>query len=317
MTRVAAIDCGTNSIRLLIAQVQGDGTLAELDRRMQIVRLGQDVDRTGMIAPEAMARTLAATQEYAQACAAAGVSRIRFVATSATRDAGNRDEFVDGVRAALGVEPEVVDGDQEAALSFAGATAGLAATHPGPFLVVDLGGGSTELVLGEARPGSAVPVVTAAMSADIGSVRLTERHLRSDPPSEAGLTAALADIDAALDQVARVVPLERTVTLVGVAGTITTITAHALRLPEYQRDRIHGADLTVDQTIAACTDLLLSPREQRAALPYLHPGRVDVIAAGALIWRRIVERVTAVSGAEHCITSEQDILDGIAASLLA
>ncbi len=310
MTRVAAIDCGTNSIRLLIAEVQPGGTLAEVDRRMQIVRLGEDVDRTGMIAPQALSRTLLATREYAELCAQAGVGAVRFVATSATRDARNRAEFMDGVRSAIGTEPEVVDGATEAALSFSGATAGLSRDHSGPFLVVDLGGGSTELVLGDAGRGD------AAYSADIGSVRLTERHLHADPPSPGERSAAAADIDTALDQVADVVPLGQTGTVVGVAGSITTITAHALRLPAYQRERIHGAVISIGQTTAACEDLLNRTRDERAALPYLHGGRVDVIGAGALIWERILRRVAAASGISVAVTSEHDILDGIAASLV-
>jgi exopolyphosphatase/guanosine-5'-triphosphate,3'-diphosphate pyrophosphatase len=311
VTRVAAIDCGTNSIRLLIADAQPGGELSELDRRMQIVRLGQGVDRTGLLAPEALSRTLMAAQEYARLCEQAGVSAVRFVATSATRDARNRDEFVDGVRSALGVEPEVVDGATEAQLSFSGATAGLSREHPGPFLVVDLGGGSTELVLGNDGK------VDAAFSADIGSVRLTERHLHGDPPSPAERSAALTDIDHALNLVAGVVPLHQTSTLVGVAGSITTIAAHALRLPAYQRERIHGSVLPIEQTVEACEDLLRRTREQRGALPYMHPGRVDVIGAGALIWERVLQRVSATSGISVYVTSEHDILDGIAASLIA
>jgi exopolyphosphatase / guanosine-5'-triphosphate,3'-diphosphate pyrophosphatase len=264
-----------------------------------------------MLAPAALERTLAATREYAQLCRAAGAGAVRFVATSATRDARNRGEFVDGVRAALGVEPEVIDGATEAALSFAGATAGLAQTHPGPFLVVDLGGGSTELVLGSAGR------MDAAWSADIGSVRLTERHLRTDPPAPAERAAATADIEAALDLAAVVAPIEQTATLVGVAGSITTITAHSLRLPEYRRERIHGAVISIEQTFAACEDLLSLTRQERAALPYLHPGRVDVIGAGALIWLTILRRVSAASGIAVSVTSEHDILDGIARSLAA
>jgi len=308
VTRVAGIDCGTNSIRLLIAESTETGELAEVDRRMQIVRLGQGVDSTGQLAPEALERTFAATREYAALCRENGVTAMRFVATSATRDARNRDDFVDGVRDILGIEPEVVDGAQEAALSFAGATSGIAA--PGPYLVVDLGGGSTELVLGS-KDG-----VAKAFSMDIGSVRLTERHIRADPPTPAECSAASADIDRALDEAAGTVPIDQARTLVGVAGTITTITAHALRLPEYRRERIHAAMISVEQLTAACADLIAMDREQRSALPYLHPGRVDVIAAGALIWQRLLERVSAASGIDVAVTSEHDILDGIAMSLV-
>lgn len=316
VTRVAAIDCGTNSIRLLVADVDpASGTLVDHVRRADVVRLGQGVDRTGRLAPEALERTLAMAREYHATCQELGVEAVRFVATSATRDAQNRDVFVDGVRAALGVEPEVVDGEEEARLSFRGATGVLAARLPGPFLVVDLGGGSTELVLGTQAP-------DAAVSMDVGSVRLTERHLHDDPPTAAQVEAATADVRAALDAAAAVVPLGRTVTLVGLAGSVTTLTAHALGLPAYQRERIDGAVLTVDEVLASCTDMLAASRERRAAMPYLHPGRVDVIGAGALVWHEVVARVraeVAASGGEltHVVTSEHDILDGIAWSLTA
>ncbi|MBO0901658.1 Ppx/GppA family phosphatase [Cellulomonas sp. zg-ZUI222] len=314
VTRVAAIDCGTNSIRLLVADVDpAAGTLVDLERSNEVVRLGQGVDRTGLLAPEALSRTLDATRRYHEVCERLGVERVRFVATSATRDARNRDEFVAGVRDALGVDPEVVAGDEEARLSFRGATGVLATRFDGPFLVVDLGGGSTELVLGTGAP-------EAAVSMDVGSVRLTERHLHDDPPTAAQVAAADADVHAALDAAAAVVPLGRTVTLVGLAGSVTTLTAHALGLDHYDRDRIDGAVLGVDDVLAACEDMLARTREQRAALPYLHPGRVDVIGAGALVWRDVVRRVradVAAAGGEltQVVTSEHDILDGIAWSI--
>jgi exopolyphosphatase/guanosine-5'-triphosphate,3'-diphosphate pyrophosphatase len=312
-TRVAAIDCGTNSIRLLVADVLADGTLSELDRRMEIVRLGQGVDRTGELAPEALARTLAATATYATVATELGATRVRFVATSATRDARNRDEFVAGVRAALGVDPEVASGEEEALLSFRGATSGSASAHPGPYLVVDLGGGSTELVLGTTTP-------QAAVSMDVGSVRLTERHLRSDPPVADEVAAARADVTAALDAASAVVPIGRTATLVGLAGSVTTVTAHALGLPSYQREAVNGTVLAVDDVLAACDDLLGRTREQRLALGFMHPGRADVIGAGALVWSEVVRRVrdeVAAAGGEltHVVTSESDILDGIALTL--
>ncbi len=314
VTRVAAIDCGTNSIRLLVADVDAEaGTLTDLDRRMEVVRLGQGVDRTGRIAPEAMARTLDATRRYADVCRDLGVEAVRFVATSASRDAENRDEFVAGVREALGVEPEVIGGVEEAALSFRGATGVLGATHDGPFLVVDLGGGSTEVVLGERGP-------EAAYSMDVGCVRITERHLLADPPTAEQVAAAEADVRAALDVAAQHVPLGRTATLVGLAGSVTTITAHALRLPAYDRDAIDGAVLAVDDVIAACDDLLARDHDARSSLGFMHPGRVDVIGAGALVWRAVVERVRseveASGGAlTEVVTSEHDILDGIAWSV--
>jgi len=306
MTRVAAIDCGTNSIRLLIADMsRSRGTLVPIERRMEIVRLGQGVDQTGEISAEAMERTLAAARGYADLCHRHEVHAIRFVATSATRDARNRTAFVAGIRDALGVEPEVIPGAEEAELSFTGAIGGLAEGQDAPFLVVDLGGGSTEFVLGE-------KTVANSISVKVGSVRMTERHLHSDPPTASQIAAATADIDAALSQVAERVPLEEARTLVGVAGTITTVTAHALGLQAYDPAALHGATLSLGQVQAACTELIEMPREQRAALPYMHPGRVDVIAAGALVWRRIAERMEATGRVSQQITSEHDILDGMA-----
>lgn len=313
MTRVAAFDCGTNSLRLLIADVAPDGTLTDVERDMTVVRLGQGVDRTGQFAPEALERALTTTADYAARCREAGVERMRFVATSATRDASNREEFIGGVMDLLGIEPEVVTGEEEARLSFRGALSVLDASNPAPYLVVDLGGGSTELVLGEDGP-------RAAHSMDVGCVRMTERHLREDPPTEQSIAAAIADIGAALDAAVRDVPLGETRTLVGLAGSITTVTANALRLDRYDPTRINGAVLTVDQAIESCTGLLVATREERASLPFMHPGRVDVIGAGALVWRTVLERVRdEVRGAggqlDTVITSEHDILDGIALSL--
>ncbi len=312
-TRVAAIDCGTNSIRLLVADVGPDGTLKEVHRRMEVVRLGQGVDRTGELAPEALERTLAASRAYARVIDELGATRVRFVATSATRDARNREVFRVGVLDAVGVEPEVVSGAEEALLSFTGATSGTATDHPAPYLVVDLGGGSTELVLGTTTP-------DAALSLDVGSVRLTERHLRTDPPTDAEIAAARVDVRAALDEAAAVVPLAKTSTLVGLAGSITTVTAHALGLPSYQRDRVHGATFTPERVLAACDALLHRTREQRLALGFMHPGRADVIGAGALVWSEVVSRVrddVAAAGGEltEVVTSESDILDGIALSI--
>ncbi|RYV50518.1 Ppx/GppA phosphatase family protein [Pengzhenrongella frigida] len=314
MTRVGAIDCGTNSIRLLVADVDpGAGTLTDLERRMEVVRLGQGVDRTGRIAPEALERTLDAARRYAEICADLEVERIRFVATSATRDAANRQEFVDGVHAALGVEPEVIGGQEEAALSFRGATAVLAGRHRGPFLVVDLGGGSTEFAFGTTSP-------VAAYSIDVGCVRLTERHLHDDPPTREQIAAASADVTAALDAAAAVVPFGRTATLVGLAGSVTTVTAHTLKLKTYDPFAIDGAELRVDAVLASCADLLGRSRAERAALPFMHPGRADVIGAGALVWSDVVARVRAevgIAGGKlgFVVTSEHDILDGIAWSI--
>ena len=212
--RVAAIDCGTNSIRLLIADVD-DGHLTDVVRTMVIVRLGQGVDRTGQFAPDALDRTFAAVETYAELITQHQPERIRFVATSASRDVTNRGVFVDGIVQRLGVEPDVISGDEEAELSFLGATADLAnAAHPpqAPFLVVEIGGGSTEFVLGTTGP-------EFARSTDVGCVRMTERHLVSDPPTTAEIAAATADIDAAIETAARVVPLDRARSLIGLAGS--------------------------------------------------------------------------------------------------
>ncbi|WP_062078010.1 Ppx/GppA phosphatase family protein [Demequina globuliformis] len=316
MTRVAAIDCGTNSIRLLIADVAADGaSLTDVVRLMKVVRLGQGVDRTGQFAPEALARTLDATAEYAALCREHQVEAIRFVATSATRDASNRDEFVAGVHARLGVVPEVVSGEEEAALSFRGAVSVVAEDLVPPYLVVDLGGGSTEMVLGENAP-------AGAHSMDVGCVRMTERHLQADPPTEAQVAAAVADVHAALDAAMKDVPLAQTRTLVGLAGSITTVTAKALDLGEYDREAINGARLSVDEALEACDALLHATRAEREAMPFMHPGRVDVIGAGALVWREVIRRVQAEVRAaggelEEVVTSEHDILDGIAFSAVS
>ena len=314
--RVAAVDCGTNSIRLLVAEVPDAADAGEplrsLVRRTRIVRLGQGVDRTGRLDPVAIERTLTVARDYAQECRDLGVDAVRFVATSASRDASNAADFVAGVREVFGtwgVAPEVVSGAEEADLSFRGATGPVAgAGHSPPFLVVDLGGGSTELVRGSTG-------VDAALSVDVGSVRITERHLHSDPPTADEVAAATRDVGAALDRAEAVVDLAPVRTLVGLAGTITTVTAHALRLSAYDADAIHLSVLPVDAVLGAATSLLTMEREQRAALPYLDPGRVDVIGAGALIWREVVARVADRAGVEQVVTSERDILDGIAMSI--
>jgi exopolyphosphatase/guanosine-5'-triphosphate,3'-diphosphate pyrophosphatase len=306
MTRVAAIDCGTNSIRLLVADIDVEaGTLRDVDRRMEIVRLGQGVDRTGRFAPDALERTIDACRRYVEVVRATGAQRVRFVATSASRDVSNRDEFAAGVLGALGVAPEVVTGDEEAALSFAGATRELAGGVAEPVLVVDIGGGSTEFVLG-AR------TVQAARSVDIGCVRMTERHLRSDPPTAPEIAAARADIDAAISLARETVPLDQAQTLVGLAGSVTTVAAMALDLPRYQPERIHHARISADDVRLISARLLSMDHEARAALPFMHPGRVDVIGAGALVLAAILDQVSV----DEVVVSEHDILDGIAWSLV-
>ncbi|GAB3954088.1 Ppx/GppA phosphatase family protein [Streptomyces sparsus] len=310
MTRVAAVDCGTNSIRLLVADIDpATGRFRELDRRMEIVRLGQGVDRTGRLAPEALERTFAACRTYAEVIRTLGATRVRFVATSASRDAENRDDFVRGVKEILGVEPEVVTGDQEAEFSFTGATRELAGTSlTGPWLVVDIGGGSTEFVTGDSG-------VRAARSVDIGCVRLTERHLVSDgavsdPPSPEQIAAIRADIEAALDLAAATVPLGEANTLVGLAGSVTTVAAVALGLDAYDPAAIHHSRIPLDRVREISDHLLRATHDERAAMPVMHPGRVDVIGAGALILLAIMER----TGAREVVVSEHDILDGIAHS---
>ncbi|MFI6357411.1 exopolyphosphatase [Streptomyces sp. NPDC050743] len=311
-SRVAAVDCGTNSIRLLVADVNpATGELLERDRRMTIVRLGQDVDRTGRLAPEALERTFAACREYAGIIRELGAAEARFVATSASRDAENRDDFVRGVLDILGVEPEVISGDQEAEFSFTGATKELKGRDDltKPYLVVDIGGGSTEFVVGAEH-------VRAARSVDVGCVRMTERHLVhdgkvSDPPTEEQIAAMRADIEAALDLAEETVPLREARTLVGLAGSVTTVSAIAQELPEYDSARIHHSRVSRDRVREITEWLLRSTHAERAAIPSMHPGRVDVIGAGALVLLAIMERI----GAEEVVVSEHDILDGIAWSV--
>jgi exopolyphosphatase/guanosine-5'-triphosphate,3'-diphosphate pyrophosphatase len=307
MTRVAAVDCGTNSIRLLVADIDpAAGTLAEVDRRMEIVRLGEGVDRTGALSPAALARTFTACDAYAELIRSTGAERVRFVATSASRDVDNRDEFAAGVRDRLGVDPEVVTGDVEARLSFAGATRELlSGPDPRPFLVTDIGGGSTELVLGDTD-------VTAARSVDVGCVRMTERHLHDDPPTGQQVAAARADVEAAVRQAGETVPLAEARTLVGLAGSVTTVAAMALDLPAYDRDRIHHSRISAGDVHDVAQRLLAMTRAERAALPFMHPGRVDVIGAGALVLAVVLEYVPV----DEVLVSEHDILDGITWSLV-
>ncbi|MBO2446955.1 Ppx/GppA family phosphatase [Actinomadura barringtoniae] len=311
-TRVAAIDCGTNSVRLLIADVAADesggGTLTDVERRMEIVRLGQGVDQTGRLAPEALERTFTAMRGYAALIEGHGAEKVRVVATSATRDAENRADFVSGVVDIFGVVPEVITGDEEAGLSFAGATRGeLAALRPArPYLVVDIGGGSTEFVLGSSS-------VMASISVDIGCVRMTERHLKDgDPPSPDEITAAAADIDAALAEVRRAVPVDEARTLVGLAGSVTTVSGIAQDLPEYDPEQIHLSRITASQVHEVTRNLLHASRAERSQIGVMHPGRVDVIGAGALILDRIMREY----GFGAVVVSEHDILDGIAWSLV-
>ncbi|MBM7492525.1 exopolyphosphatase/guanosine-5'-triphosphate,3'-diphosphate pyrophosphatase [Micromonospora luteifusca] len=310
-TRVAAIDCGTNSIRLLVADLPEESAgsqapLVDLTRRMEIVRLGQGVDRTGRLAPEAIERTRVALASYAADIEKLGAERVRMCATSASRDAANAADFTEMVQRTLGVAPEVVTGDEEARLSFTGAVRGLPADAKEPFLVVDIGGGSTEFVVGDRAGG-----VRAAVSVDIGCVRMTERHLPGDPPTPEQVAAAQADIAAAVDRALAVVPGREAATLVGLAGSVTTVVALAEGLREYDPERIHHARVSYEAVAQVTADLLGQTRELRLVNPVMHPGRADVIGAGALVLRVIMER----AGMPSVVASEHDILDGIAWSL--
>ena len=316
MPRVAAIDCGTNSIRLLVAELtpRHDGTvdLRDLHREMRIVRLGQGVDATGQLAPEAIERTRAALADYTIAARRKGVEKVRMVATSATRDAKNRDDFFRMTRETLGVEAEVITGDEEARLSFTGAV-GEQDPDDGPFVVADVGGGSTELVLGTWDGRQAE--VLAAKSVDIGCVRITERALKSDPPAADEIATARDLAGKVLTEAFDVVDVARAKTWVGVAGTATTLSAIAQELPEYDRDRVHLSKLGPADIDRLATRLLAENHATRAANPVIHPGRVDVIAGGAVVVQTLAEQLAARGGPIELVVSEHDILDGIALSL--
>ena len=302
MSRVAAIDCGTNSIRLLIADVS-EGNFRELYRTMEIVRLGEGVDKNKSFDPAAIERTLRATAAFSEEIARRGVTAIRFCATSATRDAENRALFIDGVREILGIEPEVISGEEEARLSFAGAVSEM---HPSdaPFLVIDIGGGSTEFVYGERE-------VNFAKSVNIGCVRMSERHFATAPATSVSVDAAIADIDSAIEEAAQVVPIKQARTLIAVAGTATTVAAAALNLAEYDRYAIHLSRISAEKTSEISKLFLSMTRDEISSLGYMHPGRVDVIAAGALV----LDRIMKTTGATEFVASERDILDGMAWSI--
>jgi exopolyphosphatase/guanosine-5'-triphosphate,3'-diphosphate pyrophosphatase len=304
--RVAAIDCGTNSIRLLIADIT-DGTLIDVIRTMVIVRLGEGVDKTGEFSQGALGRTFAALDSFEALIREHNPERIRFVATSASRDVSNRAEFVSGIKSRLGIEPDVISGDEEAELSFIGATADLLnQVNPpeAPYLVIDIGGGSTEFVLGTSAP-------TESISTNIGCVRMTERNLTSDPPTTAQIAAATADVDAAIDQAFQVVPIAQAKSLIGLAGSVTTVAALALGLSEYDSEKIHGSRISAKAVHQVTQDLLHMKRADRAALGPMHEGRIDVIGGGALVLDRIMQR----TGIREVLVSERDILDGIARNL--
>ena len=306
--RVSAIDCGTNSIRLLIADIE-NGTLTDVVRTMVIVRLGEGVDKTGEFSQAALARTFAAIETFALLISQHQPERVRFVATSASRDVSNRSEFMDGVLSRLGIEPDIISGDEEAELSFLGATADLVNEQEppaAPYLVVDIGGGSTEFVLGTTGP-------TAAISTNVGCVRMTERHLISDPATPQEIAAAIADIDAAIDLAYQSVPISQAHSLIGLAGSVTTVAAIALGLSEYDSIAIHGSRISAPDIHRITGELLAMTRAQRAKLGPMHEGRIDVIGSGALVLDRIMIR----TGLGEVVVSERDILDGIARGLIS
>lgn len=315
---VAGIDCGTNSIRLKIARVDADGMHDIVPRTLRVIRLGQDVDKTHRFADEALERAYAAAREFAQILSVHPVDGLRFVATSATRDAENRNEFEDEIERILGVRPEVVPGTEEADLSFLGATSVVPRTQlDAPFLVVDLGGGSTELVLG--GDGVHVPdtQVEAAFSMNIGSVRMTERHLHSDPPTQQEIDETIADIDAHIDEAFQTVPAGKTRTIIGVSGTVTTMTALALGLKEYDHRAVDGVRLSLEDAFAVDDRFLRMTRAERRTYKTIHPGRIDVVGGGALVWSRVLAQVSAAAEADHgtpidsFVSSEHGLLDGI------
>jgi len=303
MSQVAVIDCGTNSIRLLIAEISGS-TFKEVIRTMEIVRLGQGVDENKAFHPDAINRTLSAVKSFKEIIDKNKVDKIRFCATSATRDAMNRNLFIDGVRDILNVQVEVIPGEEEAALSFTGATYQLD-QGSGPFLVVDIGGGSTEFVYGDKK-------VISAKSVNIGCVRMSERHLTNQPPTMDQIASAIVDIDIAITQAAVSVPINSAKSLIAVAGTATTVAAAALDLSKYDRDLIHLSKISADKVHKVAQMFQSMNKSEISALPYMHEGRVDVITAGSLV----LSRVMAATGAVEFVASESDILDGMAFSLI-
>jgi len=303
MSQVAVIDCGTNSIRLLIAEISGS-TFKEVIRTMEIVRLGQGVDENKAFHPDAINRTLLAVKSFKEIIDRNKVDKIRFCATSATRDAMNRNLFIDGVRDILNVQVEVIPGEEEAALSFTGATYQLD-QGSGPFLVVDIGGGSTEFVYGDKK-------VISAKSVNIGCVRMSERHLTNQPPTMDQIASAIVDIDIAITQAAVSVPINSAKSLIAVAGTATTVAAAALDLSKYDRDLIHLSKISADKVHKVAQMFQSMNKSEISALPYMHEGRVDVITAGSLV----LSRVMAATGAAEFVASESDILDGMAFSLI-
>jgi len=302
MKRVAAIDCGTNSIRLLISDIDtSTNTATDVCREMKIVRLGEGVDKTNAFSPRALERTFKAIDEYEEILLKHKVENLRFVATSATRDAQNKAMFIKGVIDRLRIVPEVIAGTEEAALSFDGATRSLRQKHKAPFLIIDLGGGSTELVIGDQEP-------TGAYSMDVGCVRMTERHTPGGNPTKAQEEAIRTDVRNALKEAAKKVDWQKAQTIVGVAGTVTTVAAHVLKLKTYDPEVLHGASISAQQISQTAQDFISLTPSQRAALPYMHEGRIEVITAGSIVLDEVMKAI----GAQTLIASERDILDGVA-----
>lgn len=310
VARYGAIDCGTNALRLLVADVI-DGELREITREMRTVRLGEGVDSTGEFTPAALERTFAALNEYARMIDDLDVSALRIVATSASRDVRNAYEMIDGFQRRVGVVPEVIDGLAEARLSYAGAVRGLPdGVSDFPVLVADIGGGSTEFIRGS---GPRVDLIEASTSINIGCVRMTERCLHSDPPTDDEIRDATGIVDAELDRAFRDVSVESVRGFIGLAGSVTTVAALAHGLTTYDAQQIHGSVTTRDQVGEVTDSLLKMSRTQRATLPVMHPGRIDVIGGGALVLRQILSRLPV----SCVVASETDILDGIVYSLAA
>ena len=302
MKRVAAIDCGTNSIRLLISDIDtSTNTATDVCREMRIVRLGEGVDKTNAFSPRALERTFKAIDEYEEILLKHKVENLRFVATSATRDAQNKAMFIKGVIDRLRIVPEVIAGTEEAALSFDGATRSLRQKHKAPFLIIDLGGGSTELVIGDQEP-------TGAYSMDVGCVRMTERHTPGGNPTKAQEEAIRTDVRNALKEAAKKVDWQKAQTIVGVAGTVTTVAAHILKLKTYDPEVLHGASISAQQISQTAQYFISLTPSQRAALPYMHEGRIEVITAGSIVLDEVMKAI----GAQTLIASERDILDGVA-----
>ncbi len=302
---VAAIDCGTNAIRLLVAETHSDGKINDLVREMRTVRLGEGVDRTGEFSPQGLSRTFDACREYAEILQGFNIKKIRFIATSASRDVSNRTEFIRGIESILGVLPEVISGAEEAELSYLGAISGFATEQEQPILVADIGGGSTEYVMRES------PTTFLAQSLNIGCVRLTERYLHSDPPTNEEISSTIQEIHRGLQQVRSYLPTREARTFIGLAGSVTTIAAMHLGLNKYDSLKIHGTVLSVEDVESVTDQLLHMPRAARAQLGFMHPGRVDVIGGGALVLRESMRELNLA----HVVVSEHDILDGVVSGL--